>query len=147
MAHFSVTVHCHNLVVVLASRLQSPVDGAFRTGRRGIKQVRLRGPVTLVDTSETDAYFASRPLQSKIGAWASQQSRPLDSRFALETAAAKYAAKFGLAGVPRPPHWLGYRIAPIYLEFWSEGAFRLHDRIVFRRQTGEDAWRKERLYP
>jgi pyridoxamine 5'-phosphate oxidase len=111
------------------------------------RQVRLRGPVTLVDTSETDAYFASRPLQSKIGAWASQQSRPLDSRFALETAAAKYAAKFGLAGVPRPPHWLGYRIAPIYLEFWSEGAFRLHDRIVFRRQTGEDAWRKERLYP
>ena len=111
------------------------------------RQVRLQGPVTLVDNAEADAYFATRPLQSRIGAWASQQSRPLESRFALETAAAKYAAKFGLGEVPRPPHWLGYRISPVYLEFWSEGAFRLHDRIVFRRQTERDPWRKESLYP
>jgi pyridoxamine 5'-phosphate oxidase len=111
------------------------------------RQVRLRGPVTLVDNAEADAYFVSRPLQSKIGAWASQQSRPLESRFALEAAAAKYAAKFGFGEIPRPPHWFGYRISPLSLEFWSEGAFRLHDRIVFRRQTVEDAWRKERLYP
>ena len=111
------------------------------------RQVRLRGPVSLVDGAEADVYFASRPLQSRIGAWASQQSRPLESRFALETAAAKYAAKFGFGEVPRPPYWSGYRISPLYLEFWSEGAFRLHDRIVFRRQTGQDAWRKERLYP
>jgi pyridoxamine 5'-phosphate oxidase len=111
------------------------------------RQVRLRGPVTLVDSAEADAYFASRPLQSRIGAWASQQSRPLESRFALETAAAKYAAKFGFGEVPRPTHWLGYRISPLYLEFWSEGHFRLHDRIVFRRPSEDGAWRKERLYP
>lgn len=111
------------------------------------RQVRLRGPVTLVGTAEADAYFASRPLQSRIGAWASQQSRPLESRFALETAAAKYAAKFALSDIPRPPYWLGYRISPLTLEFWSEGAFRLHDRIVFRRQSEQDAWYKERLNP
>lgn len=111
------------------------------------RQVRLRGKVALVDADEADAYFASRPMQSQIGAWASQQSRPLESRFALEAAAAKFAAKFAFRSVPRPPHWLGYRISPIYLEFWSEGAFRLHDRIVFRRQTEQDPWRKERLYP
>lgn len=111
------------------------------------RQVRLRGPVTLVSDAEADAYFASRPLQSRIGAWASQQSRPLESRFALETAAAKYAAKFGLAEIPRPPYWIGYKISPLYLEFWSEGTFRLHDRIAFRRQTPQEAWRKERLYP
>jgi pyridoxamine 5'-phosphate oxidase len=111
------------------------------------RQVRFRGPVTLVTDAEADAYFSSRPLLSRIGAWASQQSRPLESRFALEAAAAKYAAKFGLGEVPRPSYWLGYRILPLYLEFWSEGAFRLHDRIVFRRQTERDAWHKERLYP
>ena len=111
------------------------------------RQVRFRGPVALVADAEADAYFASRPFASRIGAWASQQSRPLESRFALEKAAANYAAKFGLGKVPRPPYWLGYRISPIYLEFWLEGAFRLHDRIVFRRQTERDAWRKERLYP
>jgi pyridoxamine 5'-phosphate oxidase len=111
------------------------------------RQVRLRGSVTLVDDAEADAYFMSRPLQAKIGAWASQQSRPLESRFALETAAAKYATKFGLGKIPRPPHWLGYRISPLYLEFWSEGPFRLHDRIAFRRSMEEETWRKERLYP
>ena len=111
------------------------------------RQVRLRGPVTLVDDTEADAYFASRPLQSRIGAWASRQSQPLESRFALEAAAAKYAAKFGFGEVPRPPHWLGYRISPLYLEFWSEGTFRLHDRLVFRRGTEQEAWRKEHLYP
>lgn len=111
------------------------------------RQVRLRGPVARVTDAEADAYFASRPLQSRIGAWASQQSRPLESRFALETAAAKYAAKFAFAEIPRPPYWIGYRILPVYLEFWSDGAFRLHDRIVFRRATPEAAWRKERLYP
>ncbi|HUB64393.1 MAG TPA: pyridoxamine 5'-phosphate oxidase [Methylocella sp.] len=111
------------------------------------RQVRLRGTVTLVDEAEADAYFASRPLQSRIGAWASQQSRRLESRFALEAAVAKYAAKFGFGDIPRPPYWLGYRISPLYLEFWSEGAFRLHDRLVFQRQTAKDGWRKERLYP
>ncbi|MEJ0093084.1 MAG: pyridoxamine 5'-phosphate oxidase [Methylocella sp.] len=111
------------------------------------RQVRLRGPVEPVSDSEADAYFASRALQSRIGAWASQQSRPLEGRFALEAAVAKYAVKFGFGEIPRPPYWIGYRIAPVYLEFWSDGAFRLHDRIAFRRETPNDAWRKERLYP
>jgi pyridoxamine 5'-phosphate oxidase len=111
------------------------------------RQVRVRGPVSLVSNAEADAYFASRPLQSRIGAWASHQSRTLESRFALETAAAACAAKFAFGQIPRPPHWLGYRISPLYIEFWTEGAFRLHDRIVFRRQSEREAWQKERLYP
>ncbi len=111
------------------------------------RQIRLRGDVEGVSDAEADAYFASRTLQSRIGAWASQQSRPLESRFALEAAVAKFAAKFALGGVPRPPYWVGYRIKPIYLEFWSDGAFRLHDRIVFRREQPAGPWRKERLYP
>jgi pyridoxamine 5'-phosphate oxidase len=111
------------------------------------RQVRLRGPVEQVSGAEADAYFFSRPLQSRIGAWASQQSRPLESRFALETAAAKYAAKFALGAVPRPPYWIGYRIRPLAIEFWSDGAFRLHDRIAFTRPTLDGAWQKRRLYP
>jgi pyridoxamine 5'-phosphate oxidase len=111
------------------------------------RQVRIRGPVSLIGHEEADAYFASRPFQSRIGAWASQQSRPLESKFALEKAAAYYAAKFALEAVPRPPYWLGYKIVPLYLEFWAEGAFRLHDRLVFRRQAEEGSWHKEHLYP
>ncbi len=111
------------------------------------RQIRFRGAVGRVSEAEADAYFASRPLQSRLGAWASQQSRPLESRFALEKAVAKYAAKFALGTIPRPPYWVGYRIQPIYLEFWSDGAFRLHDRIAFRRETPGALWRKERLYP
>jgi len=111
------------------------------------RQVRFRGGVERVSEAEADAYFASRPLQSRLGAWASQQSRPLESRFALEKSVAKYAAKFALGSIPRPPYWLGYCIKPVYLEFWSDGAFRLHDRIVFRRETPDASWRKERLYP
>ena len=111
------------------------------------RQVRFRGAVERVSDADADAYFASRALQSRLGAWASQQSRPLESRFALEKSVAKYAAKFALGTIPRPPYWGGYRIKPIYLEFWSDGAFRLHDRIVFRRETPDAPWRKERLYP
>jgi pyridoxamine 5'-phosphate oxidase len=111
------------------------------------RQIRFRGMVEPVGDAEADAYFASRPLQSRIGAWASQQSRPLESRFALEKSAAKYTAKFALGAVPRPPYWLGYRIKPVYLEFWSDGAFRLHDRIAFQRETPDAPWCKERLYP
>lgn len=111
------------------------------------RQVRVRGPVSLVDAAEADAYFASRPLESRIGAWASQQSRPLEGRFALEAAIVKFAAKFAVSKVPRPPHWLGYKIAPLYFEFWSQGAFRLHDRLVFRRRSQNDPWHKEHLYP
>ncbi len=111
------------------------------------RQVRFRGGVATVSDAESDAYFASRPLQSRIGAWASQQSRPLESRYALEKAVAHYAAKFGLGEVPRPAYWRGFRIKPASIEFWQDGAFRLHDRLHFIRNPAEGQWRKERLYP
>ncbi|MGO4676192.1 pyridoxamine 5'-phosphate oxidase [Bosea sp. 2YAB26] len=111
------------------------------------RQVRLRGPVSIVSDAEADAYFQSRPRDSRIGAWASQQSRPLESRFALEKAVASYAAKFGLSTIPRPPHWTGFRIDPVYIEFWRDGAFRLHDRVVFRRASAAEPWTRTRLYP
>ncbi len=109
------------------------------------RQVRVEGPVTMVAEDDADAYFASRPRSSQIGAWASEQSRPLESRFALETRGAKFAAKHSLGKVPRPPHWSGFRVQPALIEFWQDGAFRLHDRLVYHREgTG---WRTERLYP
>ena len=111
------------------------------------RQVRLRGLVEKVSDAEADAYFSSRALQSRIGAWASQQSRPLESRFALQAAVAKYAAKFALGAVPRPSYWIGYRIRPTAIEFWSDGAFRLHDRLLFSRPAPEGGWQKQRLYP
>jgi pyridoxamine 5'-phosphate oxidase len=111
------------------------------------RQVRIRGRVEQVSAAEADAYFESRPLQHRIGAWASQQSRPLENRLALEAAVAKYAAKFAPGGVPRPPYWVGYRIRPTMIEFWSEGAFRLHDRIRFSRASPQGGWQKQRLYP
>ena len=111
------------------------------------RQVRLRGEVEEVTLAESDAYFASRPRNSRIGAWASQQSQPMENRFALEKAVAVYAAKFGLGEVPRPPHWIGYRIKPVYIEFWTDKPFRLHERIVYRRDRPEGDWGVERLFP
>ncbi|MDJ1157750.1 pyridoxamine 5'-phosphate oxidase [Chelatococcus sp. SYSU_G07232] len=111
------------------------------------RQVRVRGPVELVTPAEADAYFASRPRGSRIGAWASQQSRPLESRFALEKAVAYYTAKYPVGDIPRPEYWKGYRVRPISIEFWHDRPFRLHDRIVFRRETPDAAWTTERLYP
>ena len=109
------------------------------------RQVRARGAVTLVSDAEADAYFESRARDSRIGAWASRQSRPLESRFALEKAVALHAAKYAVGKVPRPPHWTGFRIAPSSIEFWQDKPFRLHDRIVFTREG--DGWVKTRLYP
>jgi pyridoxamine 5'-phosphate oxidase len=111
------------------------------------KQVRVRGTVEPVTEAEADAYFASRPKQAQIGAWASQQSRPLESRLAFEKAVAFYAAKYAIATVPRPPYWSGYRIVPLIIEFWQDRPFRLHDRIEFRRDAPGAPWRKTRLYP
>jgi pyridoxamine 5'-phosphate oxidase len=109
------------------------------------RQIRVRGPVEKVGTEEADAYFASRARGSRIGAWASKQSRPLESRFALEKAVASYAAKFAIGDVPRPGYWSGFRLIPSEIEFWKNGQFRLHDRIKFIRSG--DAWEKTRLYP
>lgn len=109
------------------------------------KQVRVRGPVSEVSTEEADAYFASRQRGSRIGAWASQQSRPLESRFALEKAVAAYTARYAIGEIPRPAYWSGFRVAPQEIEFWSDGTFRLHDRIKFVREG--EGWAKTRLYP
>lgn len=111
------------------------------------RQVRIRGLVETVSEEQSDAYFNSRPRDSRIGAWASQQSRPLESRFALEKAVAKYAAKYAVGDVPRPSYWKGFRIRPVQFEFWADRPFRLHERIDFRRAAPEGEWRKQRLYP
>jgi pyridoxamine 5'-phosphate oxidase len=109
------------------------------------RQIRLRGEVEVVSDAEADEYYESRPLGSRIGAWASKQSRPLEGRFALERAVAEYTAKYALGNVPRPPHWSGFRIIPSSIEFWHDRKFRLHDRIEFRRDG--DGWSKVRMYP
>ena len=111
------------------------------------RQVRVRGPVEEVSKDEADAYYASRPRDSRIGAWASQQSRPLESRFALETAVAMYTARYAIGEVPRPPHWSGFRVKPVSLEFWHDRPFRLHDRVAFRKAAPGGEWSKSRLYP
>jgi pyridoxamine 5'-phosphate oxidase len=110
------------------------------------RQVRVRGPVNPVSTAEADAYFASRARLSQIGAWASKQSTPLESRFALEQACARYTAKFVVGSVPRPEHWSGFRLVPSAIEFWQDRPFRLHDRLVYRR-AAPSSWSKARLYP
>ena len=111
------------------------------------RQVRVRGLIEQVTDGEADAYFQSRPRDSRIGAWASQQSRPLEGRFALEKAVAVNAAKYAIGEVPRPQHWTGFRIKPVEMEFWHDRPFRLHDRVVFRRDMPSSDWTKTRLYP
>lgn len=111
------------------------------------RQVRVRGPVRPVGDEEADEYFASRPRGSRIGAWASKQSRPLESRYSLEMAVASFTAKFHVGAVPRPTYWSGFCLEPVEIEFWHDRAFRLHDRIVFRRASGDQPWTKTRLYP
>ncbi|MEP2706762.1 MAG: pyridoxamine 5'-phosphate oxidase [Roseibium sp.] len=111
------------------------------------RQIRIRGPVSEVPKEEADDYYHSRPRGSRIGAWASKQSRPLESRFALEKEVAKFTARFGIGDIPRPDHWSGMRLVPTSIEFWADRPFRLHDRVHFTRTAPDQAWSKERLYP
>ena len=109
------------------------------------RQARFRGAVTQVSTAEADAYFHSRPRRSQVGAWASQQSRPLESRARLEALVGDFERKFGDGEIPRPDYWRGFRLTPVEIEFWADGAFRLHDRVRFTREGG--GWRRQRLFP
>lgn len=110
------------------------------------RQVRLCGAVTSVTDAEADEYFASRPRGSQVGAWASDQSRPLETREDLEARVREVEARYADQRVPRPSHWSGFRIAPVSVEFWQEGPFRLHDRFEYRRRS-EGGWAKLRLNP
>jgi pyridoxamine 5'-phosphate oxidase len=111
------------------------------------RQIRARGPVERVSEAEADRYFAIRPRGAQVGAWASRQSRPLESRKHLEEATAAVAKKYAGKPVPRPPGWSGFRLVPLSIEFWVERPFRLHDRMLFTRAAPGAAWKRERLYP
>lgn len=111
------------------------------------RSVRVEGPVEPVAAEEADAYYASRARGSRIGAWASRQSRPLEGRFALEKRVAEYTLQFGVGEIPRPPFWSGFRLLPRAIEFWRDMPFRLHERRVFRRAAPDTAWQIEMLYP
>ena len=109
--------------------------------------VRAQGTVTRVSDAEADAYFATRPKDSQIGAWASPQSCPMEGRWVFEKRIAEYALKYAIGTVPRPPHWTGWRITPLRIEFWRDRPFRLHDRLVYARANPGGAWTTERLFP
>jgi pyridoxamine 5'-phosphate oxidase len=111
------------------------------------RQIRAEGPIALISDAESDAYFASRPRGSKIGAWVSQQSRPLASRAELDRLVQKFEKQFEGKDVPRPAYWGGYRLTPLMIEFGQEGDFRLHDRIVYRRAHECESWKHETLHP
>lgn len=111
------------------------------------RQIRVRGPVEPASDAEADAYFASRARQAQLGAWASDQSRPLESRERLEARIAELDDRFAQGEVPRPPHWRGWRLVPSVMEFWRDRPYRLHDRLVFKRAGPAQPWTRERLYP
>jgi pyridoxamine 5'-phosphate oxidase len=141
---------------VFYTNLESAKGGELKSNPRAAllfhwksleRQVRVRGSIAPVTAEEADAYFATRPRLSRIGAWASDQSRPLETRFALEKRVAAFTAKFAIGEVPRPPHWSGFRLLPLEIEFWASRPFRLHDRLVFRRSAPAEPWHKARLFP
>ena len=128
----------------LAANPHAAINLHWKTLR---KAVRVQGTVSRVSDAEADAYFASRPKDSQIGAWASPQSRPMEGRWAFEKRIAEYALKYGIGKVPRPPYWTGWRITPLRIEFWRDKPFRLHDRLVYSRANAASPWTTERLFP
>jgi pyridoxamine 5'-phosphate oxidase len=128
----------------LAANAQAALCFHWKSLRR---QVRVSGKVESATEAEADAYFASRAKDSQIGAWASEQSRPMEGRFELEKRIAQFAMKYGIGKTPRPPHWRGWRIVPTRIEFWRDRPFRLHDRLEFTRAAGGQPWTTQRLYP
>ncbi|MEX0284419.1 MAG: pyridoxamine 5'-phosphate oxidase [Paracoccaceae bacterium] len=130
-----------------ASELAASGTAAFVMHWKSLRrQVRVRGEISKEDGPQADAYYASRSLKSRLGAWASKQSQPLDSRATLMAEVARQTARHG-TNPDRPPFWGGYRITPVEIEFWADGAFRLHDRFVWRRKTADASWVVERLSP
>jgi len=128
----------------LAANPFAAINFHWKTLRR---VVRAQGSVTRVSDAEADAYFATRPKDSQIGAWASPQSRAMEGRFVFEKRLAEYGIKYALTKVPRPPYWTGWRITPLRIEFWRDRPFRLHDRLVYFREDASASWRTERLFP
>lgn len=133
------------------SRKAQELDGAQKAAfvlhwKSLRRQMRVRGLITREDGPQADAYFASRSLKSRLGAWASRQSQPLESRTALMAEVAKVTAQHG-TNPPRPPFWGGYRLVPVEIEFWADGAFRLHDRFRWSRGNSQEPWQIERLNP
>jgi len=128
----------------LAANPKAAINFHWKTLR---KAVRAQGTIVRVSDAEADAYFATRPKDSQIGAWASPQSRVMEGRFVFEKKLAEYGIKYALTKVPRPSYWTGWRLKPLRVEFWRDRPFRLHDRLVYRRDDAASSWRTERLFP